>query len=464
MVNVGFNKALTLIMVVIAIFTSCKTTINVDKPKEQFVEKTSFERRISVINIPIKIPSSELQNQINKYLNGTIYEDNSFTNNDGDNLKCVVKKHSAIKFSTEDYRLKLDLPLAISGTYKALGVGVDFSGIIRAKYTTSIMLENNWRMRTITKSNGYEWIKKPIVNIGIVDFPVSWIVDFILISQNDLVNSSIDKAVQENIDLLDLIGPSVEMLKDPISVSDTYKTWFQITPVELLVTQLSSKADTVLLTVGLKAYTETVIGDKPKVIKNRDTIPFKVVRDLPKDFNMGIVAVLPYQEVSNLLYKEFVSSGYEYVQGKYRIKFNSISVFAQEDDLIIEVGMYGSINGKIYLKGKPFYESSSKAIIFKDLDYEVDTRQKLLNASDWLAHGTLCKIFTKYMVYPIGEDLDAAKKEAEAYLDNYEPMKGVVVNGKLYNVQTTNLYLIKDAIVSEISVKGKLEVKVVGME
>ena len=100
----------------------------------------------------------------------------------------------------------------------------------------------------------------------------------------------------------------------------------------------------------------------------------------------------------------------------------------------------------------------------KDLDFDLDSKQKLLKAANWLAHGKICKIMQESMIFPIGEQLDASKKDAQTYFTNYEPVKGVIINGKLEKLETSDVYLIQDAIIALISVGGNLNVKLSGIE
>jgi hypothetical protein len=126
--------------------------------------------------------------------------------------------------------------------------------------------------------------------------------------------------------------------------------------------------------------------------------------------------------------------------------------------------MLGSLNGDVYLLATPYYDVESRSIKVKDVDFELDSKQKLAKAANWLAHGKICKMIQESMVFPIGEQLDASKKDAQTYLKNYEPVKGVIINGKLDKLETSDIYLIQNAIVAVISINGNLSVKLNGME
>lgn len=459
-----FTMTTVMMITVLFVFVGCKTKVQTVKPDASYQPKTSYDKKVSVINIPIEIPVAEIERQTNKYLTGVLYEDKSFTDNGGDNLKCVVKKYAPIKIWAKENKITIKLPLDLTGSYTQLGAVVDFKGTLNVNYTTAITLEDNWKLKTVTKSNGYEWIKSPKIDLVLFDLPVTWIVDAVLSGQNDFINKSIDDAVKEFVDLKELSKPAFLALAEPMNVSETYQTWFKVTPIEALFTQLHAVDNIVKISFGLKAYTETFIGPKPEMANISKGVPMKVVKELSEDFSLGVVAVMPYIIISEILTKEFVTSGYEYREGKRYVKFTKMSIYGQNNKMIIEVGLDGSVKGTIYLVGIPYYDPNSRCIRMKEVDFEVDSKQKILKAAGWLAHGKLCKTLQDNMVFNIGQEMDLAKKDAQTYLTNYQPIKGVTINGKLDKVETSDVYLIQDAIVTLIKVKGRFGVKLDGLE
>ena len=98
------------------------------------------------------------------------------------------------------------------------------------------------------------------------------------------------------------------------------------------------------------------------------------------------------------------------------------------------------------------------------VDFHLDTKNKLLKSANWLAHGKFCKVMEKNMAFPMGEQLDVAKKETETYFKNYEVSKGIFINGGLTKLETSRIYLIQDALIAVMKIEGTLAVKVDGME
>jgi hypothetical protein len=63
---------------------------------------------------------------------------------------------------------------------------------------------------------------------------------------------------------------------------------------------------------------------------------------------------------------------------------------AQNGKIVIALDLLGTVNGKIYLTGFPQYDDKTKEIYFDELDYVLDTKNKLMR-TDWLAQGLILR-------------------------------------------------------------------------
>src|SRR5215217_1181635 len=123
------------------------------------------ERHLSVLNVPIEIPVSEIENQINAKIKGLIYEDNSYEDDGNDNLKAKVWKISPIKVVAIDSSFLFEVPLKIwvSAGYKISPLGVTMSGYkdtefsIRIRLISKIGISSNWQLKSETYVDSYDW-------------------------------------------------------------------------------------------------------------------------------------------------------------------------------------------------------------------------------------------------------------------------------------------------------------------
>ena len=457
-------------LLITTILLSCKS-IKPIKPEAAYApEKRVYDKEMSVINIPIEISVADIEKQINSYMKGVIYEDNSYEDNSGDGLKYTVTKYSDIKLSAINNKISMTVPLKITGKYKTLGIVNSFSGTIKTSYTTSIILKHDWKMSTSTESDGYDWIESPSLDFGVVSLPLTYVADAILDGQQDYIEEQIDEAVREYVDLKDYVREPLNALYEPWLISETYKAWFKMEPKEVMVTQIrtTDKGKNLKIGVGLKTYTETVIGEKPEkasmnTLKD-DILPMNVVEKLTDEFSIGLVTLVSYSDAAKLMNEQYIATPFTYVDGKKKITLTHFDMWGANEKVVVEIGVKGSINGMIYLQGIPFYDTLSRSIKMTAVDFHLDTKNKLLKSANWLAHGKFCKVMEKNMLFPIGEQLDYAKKETEAYFKNYEVSKGIFINGGLKKLETSRIYLIHDALIAVMKIEGSLRVKVDGLE
>ena len=325
-------------------------------------------------------------------------------------------------------------------------------------------------MATETKSDGYEWIESPALDFGVVSLPLTYVADAVLDGQQEYIEKEIDAAIRQYVDLKDYVREPLNALYEPWLISETYKTWFKMEPREVYMTQIKTteKGKNLKIGVGLKTYTETIIGEKPEKASQEDfkndVVPMKVVEKLDDEFSIGLVTLVSYADAAKLMDEQYVKTPFVYEDGRKKITLTHFDMWGANDKVVVEVGVKGSINGMIYLQGIPYYDTVSRSIKMTAIDFHLDTKNKLLKSANWLAHGKFCKVMEKNMAFPIGEQLDLAKKETEAYFKNYEVSKGVFINGGLTKLETSRIYLIPDALVAVMKIEGTLRVKVDGME
>lgn len=460
-----FFYPLYIFSLTVTVFAACKTSIKPEKPEEVYNRPPSvYERQLSTIAIPVDISLLDIYKQVNAYSEGNLYEDNDYHNNGNDGLKCVVSKFGSIKIEGSGNLLKINVPLSVKGSYLALGVPANFKGILSATYETRVVLKDNWKMETTTRYVNHEWYEKPSIDLVIVDLPVTMVANAAINGFQSYIEKQIDASLKEYVDLRDMTSDVIKGLFEPVQVSETYKTWFKIEPVEIYTTQFNVSKGYLKMNLGLKGYTETFIGPKPEVHDSAVVYPaMKVVDRLTDDFNLGIVTMIKYPHATQLMKEQFVDNPYTYTEGRKSVTVTGVDLWGQGEKMVIEMGLKGSVNGNIYLVGTPYYDSLSRNVKMKNVDFHVDTKSKLLKSSNWLLHGKFAKIVEKNCYFELGKQLDDSKKECQSYLNNYEISKGIFLRGKLDQLEASKIYLLEDAIVAVINVKGKLAVKVEGL-
>jgi ferredoxin-fold anticodon binding domain-containing protein len=70
----------------------------------------------------------------------------------------------------------------------------------------------------------------------------------------------------------------------------------------------------------------------------------------------------------------------------------------------------------------------------------------------------------KKMVFPVGQQIDEAKKTIQKALSNYKVTEGVVIKGTLSDITPDKVYLTPKHLYSVVFAHGKVNLKVGGLK
>ncbi len=450
---------------------SCKTKPQFapDAPEEKYNRTgTSLPRHLSSVTIPVQIQISELEQALNSKTEGILYEDNSLENNGKDNLMLKVWKRRPIIIEATGDVFSLRVPVKV---WARVRYGFDRFGIrlydyretdfeLDIKFITRISVTPDWQIATNTTAGGYEWIKKPFVRFGPIEIPVAPTVGRIISQQQPALAARLDEQVQKQLLLRQYVEQAWGRMQNPFKISDDYQTWVKITPSEVFISPLHAAGGTVRARIGIRGYTETFTGREPE----SDHLPLPALQmsgEVPGEFTIGISSQISHQYAAELVSKRFVNQSFG--SKRYAITVTSVDLYGNGDHLIIKAGVKGSIDGTIYLRGKPYYDVASQSIALHNLDYDLDSRSKLLLSANWLLRGTFLKRMNDAFRLPVGKQLADARQNLQEKLRENQVSKGIFLNGQLDELTPSSVIITPGSIFAVVLAKGKAEVRITGL-
>lgn len=432
----------------------------------------AFKRvqEISVLNIPIEIPAPELAKTINNQIGNVIFEDNSLDDNGGDNMMLKVTKRAPIQITPIGNTLSIIVPVNIWARfgYKVEKLGLSLSKYedtdfgIDIKFSTRVGINSDWLVTTATTGNGFNWVKKPVIEIVGFTIPIDKIVGKIIDDQQPEIARIIDNQVKGRINLKPYVSQAWNQVQTPLLLNDQYRTWLKVTPQELQMTPLAASGTNLRTQIGLKAITETVTGDKPEV-KSLVPVPnLKTVPQIAELFEVALVGKVSYGEASRLAFEAVKNQVFEFSNGKKKVTVTAVEIYGQGEQMIAAVTLVGSLNAKVFLRGKPVFDPASRSLVMTELDFDLDTRNKLVKAANWLAHGQFLKAMTPYFKMPLGPQLDEAKSMIQKNLANNKINDQITLKGNLNTLEPDKIYVTPEGLEAVINAKGKLGVELKG--
>lgn len=431
------------------------------------------EKHLSVLNVPVEIPVSEIENQLNAKIRGLIYEDNSYEDDDNDNLKAKVWKISPIKVVAIDSSFLLEVPLKIwvSAGYKVSPLGVTMSGYkdtefsIRIRLISKVGITTGWQIKSETYVDSYDWISDPNIRVAGLNIPIKGMVSRLLNKNFDKITEAIDEQVSANLELKKSAELAWNVARQPVLLAKEYDTWLVVVPTSVVMTPLLAKNNVLRSIIGIKGYTQTVTSAVKPVVPPLQKLPdLQIVDKVAEDFKIGLISLVSYEDAARLATAKFAGEKFSFLGGKYHVEVTSVEMYGQNDRLVIKAGLKGGINGDIYLKGTPYYNPDTQQLSLKGLDYDLDTKNSIIRTAGWLLQGQFSRMMEKRMVFPVGDQIADAKKTIQKALSNYKVTEGVILKGSLSDILPDKVYLTPKHLYSVVFASGKVNLKVDGLK
>jgi Domain of unknown function (DUF4403) len=460
------NIKSTLSIISFSIFFGCSTSKKIEalKPLPSNDAPMVYKTKTSFVNMPLEITLKEIENQLNKSMNGQIYDD---SNLEDDKTAMKIWKTAPIKLIEKNGKIQTILPLKIWAKFK---YGTDFMSLndtreINLNGTITLISDvklSNWKMSTVSKIEDFTWSESPSILVAGRNVPITYIINPTLSIFKSKISKKIDEAIESSCDFKPYVLDVLETMSTPFLTSEQYQTWFKLIPVEVYVTDAVLGKSKINMDLGLKCNMQTMVGLKPKSTFDKSAIQFKPVTNIPNKVMANVVAISTYESASKLISSNF--QGKEFAAGSRKIVVQKVEMWQKDGKIIIALDMTGSMNGTIYLSGIPNYNTITKEIYFDQMDYVLNTKGLLTKTANWLLQGVILKKIQETCRYSIKENLDESKKSLLPYLNNYSPMKGVFVNGTLNDFEFEKVEVTDKAMIAFITATGKMNVKIDGMD
>lgn len=418
--------------------------------------------------MPVKIPLSEIGNIINASVKDLIFEDSAFTDNNNDQFKVKVWKTRAIRLvGGTQQNLLIEVPLKI---WVEKGIGT--FGVYTYQQTTfetvmyfnmQLTFNNNWKMTTQTSPMGFKWVKKPVLDFGRIQVPITSLVEESLKKQQADFCKTIDELMVAQLNFQQYAVMAWNQFAQPFKISEEYNTWLKITPVSVNVTPLVFYGNQIEANIGIDAFSETFTGQKPAATPLIKSIAnFNFVQTLPQKFLLQTTANIPFTEATRIAEQLFLWKEFDFREGKSKIKINAVKVYGENERVMIEATTEDAVNGISYISGVPVYDEMLRKIVLKDTKFKLNTKNILQKTATLLFQSKIVRMIEEEYGIPTAELEDSSKKSIEEAF-NKEYYKGLKMEGKVFNVKPTRILLNPNGITAVVDTEAQMKLRVQGM-
>jgi hypothetical protein len=407
-----------------------------------------------------------IEQMLNAQIAGLLYSCDTLSLGSVKPVKIKVWKGDSIKIGLEGNELHYKVPLRVwlqfSFTIAALGLShtetQDFEAALALEFHSKILVDSTWKLSTVTRSDGYAWLSEPVVKVRFLTIPIKPVADLLLQSQQNAISTIIDKQVGEVCNVKSMLMPLWSKIQDPILISQDPQVWLRLSPREVYLTPLKGVDGAIVGSVGVKSVVETFFSDRP-ACRKCDSLPFiKIPTTADSSFVLNLYSEMSYEAATQMLQGLLV--GREFKNKDKEVIVKDVSMTGVKGYALITMEFTGSYEGRVFVYGRPQYDSSTTTVSIEDLDFDLSTQNVLHKAANWMLHGVIIKNVKPYLKFPLKEKLQESKLMVQKIIGNSAVSKNVFLNGAIDSLSVGGVRLTDKAIQASVFARGSLQLSV----
>ncbi len=417
----------------------------------------------SAINIPVELELDDLEKMINEQVGNLLVSQGDNITGPNDDFDVRIEKSGSIELDVQGSAIQIKVPLHLF-IQKDIGLTiVKGDGDLELFFLTDYKITEDWELNTKTSIEKYNWKKKPVVKLGMINIPIETIANKLVERSKETVAREIDKQLQENFALKEYLVPVWKKLQDPIQISEEYDAWLKVIPTKAGITPLITSKRKITTTLIVETDTKVILGGF-----NADTtsllplLPFSEVKEANDAYHLRLKAAIPYKAAEQLAKKELIGQTFE--DGNRKVTVKDVEIFGQKDKVVVNTILSGTYNGSLYLIGKPHYDSKKEVLELKDLDFELKTSNFLHKSMAWIFQKGLKKKLKESLRMPIGDKKKEWQKAIEEQITNLDIPSNIKMTADIDELDIQKIFVEEEAVLLLVTSKGKIKLNIENLE
>ncbi|MEZ0485206.1 DUF4403 family protein [Fibrella aquatica] len=395
------------ILFVLGWATACKKVKPTAPLAEGFDEPIPPAR--SFVSAPITFQIKSLEDKVNASIKTEIVSPEMLEGQKGASFNMRVIRKGRIKIRYVNHKVTFSAPLEIwldnpirlrknkHAKTAVCALSVDFQ--------SPLQVSPDWRLSTRVNLVKHTWIKEPQVRILGINIPFTKLAENVIQKRRADIEKAIDQAVYEGLRLDQQIRPVwLDLQKPLILAKQPDSLWLVPTPFSVAVGEVTGNAETLTVPIRVAFYTKTLIGPRPVIALNHELPRIRLAKTVELVSDLRVMSFISYVDINRILAKQLKGHKVKLAGGLITVK--GTKVYGGQRSIIIRADVGGAVKGTLFFRGQPAYDTLTHTLQVRNIDFDVETQERLFATADWLLHDRLNDTLTSILKFPIREHID----------------------------------------------------------
>lgn len=284
------------------------------------------------------------------------------------------------------------------------------------KLSSNVGIEPDWTVTTKTAANIR--LSEAWVTLGPFRISVRSALTPVINQELRKVVRKLDTDMGEKIDLRTPVEQAWPNITQIVRINDEPQVYVQIVPSELVwggVTKADS--DTARLGVGMKAKSQIILTDDVDPI-DLGPLPNVVTRSPTGQFALRIPVSVDLPYASDVIMKNLDGRVFK-AKDDIDVRINDVDLSVNGEYVVAKIGFAADIEGRwwefwrwfdtrgtMYLVAKPTFDEQSQEFGVRDLTFDLNTNQVLVDKAAYLLHDPLVRAIESKVKVSVKDNLD----------------------------------------------------------
>lgn len=439
-----------LLSLVALFLCSCATVAPLTAPRPgDDVFRTELKRDISTLNIPVETTAADLARVFNQAARKDLYTGPTAIRG----VSAVVVRSAPIAVRAADNYLYVTLPVSLSLSYAMF----ETKAIpLTLKFKATAHVTPDWQLHTDITYLGLSELLAEDVGIGPLSFKPRSFVEGITQPLQKLLSEQITRKINELFPLKSQVLKAWNRAQQPVLLDKSVNAWLKLTPGEIILYPLYAQNNRVQVSVGIRTYAELVAGAQPAERQLLPLPPLKQATTFDKTFRIALNADLPYRDLRDIAAPLLLNKPFTVDDRNVVIK--DFDLYGNGDKIVIKVRTEGALDGLFYLTARPAFNSGTNIFSVEDVDFDMQTRDLLLQSADWFLHGSIREMIREKLNMNLGKKLEQSRQLAGKALARVQLADHMTLKGDIKTLAFSDMIVRKDMLSIQVYAEGEASV------
>ncbi len=372
---------------------------------------------ISHVAGSIEFPIRELEEKINRELDPLLVGKGAPGGKRGGVFPFRVARSGRVRIQYENQQLRFSTPLQlwITKPFSKDKTPPDkpFCSL-HINFQSPLTVTPDWRLASQVKFTSFDWIIKPEIKILGQEIQLTDFARKLLDRYQPAIESAIDTAIYKELRIDRIVGPIWQDIQKPLLISKEFGLWLLPKPVRVETSPISGGNRSIITHLRIALNTETKLKPTTPTYTPTQLPTLERKEQLPLLSDLRLVSDLPYADINRVLNLTLSQQKKQLLFGAVTIR--NVAVYGGQRTLLVKTEVGGLMDGVIYLRGRPVFDTLTNTLRVKNLDFDAASQSGMPRIVSSLVRKSLPKLVDELLEISLGDEIDKLpQKITQAY-------------------------------------------------